>query len=76
MSLRYETGENLLMLNNLLIFYQVNPTLEAVLKLNVKYEHMVEEHREPIYWCHLPVTMDPPTDRCANPICSILRHLI
>ena len=45
------------------IFLQVNPTVEAVLKLKTKYQHMVEEHREPIYWCDLPRAMDPPTDR-------------
>jgi len=51
---------------------KVNPTVEAVLKLKTKYQHMVEEHREPIYWCDLPRAMDPPTDRKDLPHCFMM----
>jgi len=54
------------------IFLHVNPTVEAVLKLKTKYQHMVEEHREPIYWCDLPRAMDPPTDRKDLPHCFMM----
>jgi len=37
-----------------------------------KYQHMVEEHKEPVYWCALPPTMAEPPSRASLPPCNLL----
>jgi len=37
-----------------------------------RYQHMVEEHQAPVYWCALPPTMAEPPSRATLPPCTFL----